>query len=568
MSLLRAAIRRDPGERACAALIKALEARPDAAVSGPELVLDLPLVDDYVARGMLLEARAELSGAGPDAAGPGFDRARALDELLSPVPEGAEPALIEAFRHLLTGGASLSLSLIEEHLQRGEALPPWAAHRRSVLRRLLLDRVLDSATSGAHAVTAASGQLAPGDAESDANALASIVTRLIQERDLRGAAARLQAHCASAPYDVAAVVAAAALERIVVVLDQRDPPPDRMDTRTAPMGAGKVADLNLRMGNLVEAERLYRRTLLDDPENAQLRTMLDDVQSVRRFLDSPAATAPTPHAGLTRAMIDAVVAEIAVRPTERLKTVDDAALDGSPEEFAQLYTDIGSEDDDSAGGATHVTGLPEEVQRALASAEPQRAVATSAEPTTSPVLSKKSAGPSGGFGIATGYAAAKATPPAGRSWADDDATGVVEPAVEAELLLRQGFADRALTTYTMLAQHNPSNEKFRRRRDEIAALVAAGRSPLPGDLTVRRDISELQRSARPTGMLAAVQVDPLTGQTTEVSAAPPGTLDAPGIPQGQFDDDAPTSLAIARNRPPAAKTAGDAVRVSRIIVVR
>jgi len=568
MSLLRAAVRRDPGERACAALIKALEARPDAAVSGPELVLDLPLVDDYVARGMLLEARAVLSGAGLDTAGPGSDRARALDELLSPVPGGAEAGLIEAFRHLLTGGASLSLSLIEEHLQRGNALPPWAAHRRSVLRRLLLDRVLDSATSGAHAVTAASGLPAPGDAASAANALASVVARLIQERDLRGAAARLKAHCAAAPYDVAAVVAAAALERIVVVLDQRDAPPDPMDTRTAPMGAGKVADLNLRMGNLVEAERLYRRTLLDDPENVQLRTMLDDVQLVKRFLDSPAATAPTPHAGLTRAMIDSVVAEIAVRPTEPLQIVDDAALDAPPQEFARLYTDIGGEDDDSAAGATHVTGVPEEVKRALASREPQRASPASAEPATSPVLSKKSAGPSGGFGIATGYAAAKATSLAGRSWADDDATGVVEPAVEAELLLRQGFADRALAMYTTLAQHNPRSEKFRRRRDEIAALIAAERSPLPGDLTVRRDLSELQRSARPTGMRAAVQIDALAAESTDVSGAPPGTLDAPGIPQGQFDDDAPTSLAVSRNRPPAAKTAGDAVRVSRIVVVR
>lgn len=587
MLLLRAATRRDPGERACAALLKALEARPDAAVSGPEVELDLSLAEAYVARGMFLEARAVLIGAGLDRVSPGADHARVLDELLAPLPADAEPELLQAFRHLMTGGASLSLSLVEEHVQRGQALPPWAARRRTVLRALLLDHVLESA---GQAATTPGSQAAPvlHGASGEPSALARETARLVAERDLRGAVAQLRAHCASAPDDVSAAIGAEALERLLHVLETRDGLPDVTDTRTLPMGPQKVAELHLRMGNLAESERLYRRVVLDQPENLELRAMLDDVQAVARFLASPSApVVPRAPAAQSRP-VDAAATEIGIRPTVPLAVVDyddgESTEEDGPEELARLYTDItGARAADPRDAATdELPTRPADVTRRVSPSDLAR-VPTGA-PSTAPVLSKKSAGPSGGFAATTGYAAAKGGASSAPSW-DDDETNTLEPAVEAELLLKQGFAIRALELYRILAEGKPVGDPLGRRVAEIEALILAERLPMPDDVTVQRDVSDLQRTARPTASRLSVPENVRAAAAAVSTAALPGTLYAHDLPQGQFDDDAPTSIAVGRGRalapapsapaPSAAAplagrptTVTDSVSVTRIVVVR
>lgn len=587
MLLLRAATRRDPGERACAALLRALEARPDAAVSGPEVELDLSLAEAYVARGMFLEARAVLIGAGLDRVSPGADHARVLDELLAPLPADAEPELLQAFRHLMTGGASLSLSLVEEHVQRGQALPPWAARRRTVLRALLLDHVLESA---AQAATEPGSQAAPvlHGASGEPSALARETARLVAERDLRGAVAQLRAHCASAPDDVSAAIGAEALERLLHVLETRDGLPDAIDTRTLPMGPQKVAELHLRMGNLAESERLYRRVVLDQPENLELRAMLDDVQAVARFLASPSApVAPRAPAAQSRP-VDAAATEIGIRPTVPLAVVDyddgDSTEEDGPEELARLYTDItGARAADPSDAATdELPTRPADVTRRVSPSDLPR-VPTGA-PSTAPVLSKKSAGPSGGFSATTGYAAAKGGASSAPSW-DDDETNTLAPALEAELLLKQGFAIRALELYRILAEGKPVGDPHCRRVAEIEALILAERLPMPDDVTVQRDVSDLQRTARPTASRLSVPENVRAAAAAVSTAALPGTLYAHDLPQGQFDDDAPTSIAVGRGRAvapaqsaPAQSAAAplgerlttvtDSVSVTRIVVVR
>ncbi len=592
MLLLRAATRRDPGERACAALLKALEARPDAAVSGPEVELDLSLAEDYVARGMFLEARAVLSGAGLDRVPPGADHARVLDELLAPLPDDAEPELLQAFRHLMTGGASLSLSLVEEHVQRGQALPPWAARRRTVLRALLLDHALESAASVAQAATAPGSQEAPEPQAPGAepSELAREIARLIAERDLRGAVAQLRAHCATSPDDISAAIGAEALERILRVLETRDGMPDVIDTRTLPMGPQKVAELHLRMGNVAEAERLYRRVVVNQPENLELRAMLDDVQAVTRFLTAPSA--PVAPRAASRPL-DVAAAEIGIRPTVPLAIVayDDgeSTEEDGPEELARLYTEIAgvrAADPNAAPSEERVTN-PADVTRRVSPSDIARVVtAVRAElppgvPSTAPVLSKKSAGPSGGFGATAGYASAKGASSATPSW-DDDETNTVTPAVEAELLLKQGFAIRALELYRMLADGNPADDALRRRVAEIEALIMAERLPMPDDVTVQRDISDLQRIARPTAARLSVpeNVRAAAASVAVSAGGVPGTLDASDLPQGQFDDDAPTSIAVGRARAlaPAPSAAAPleaaptgvtaSVSVTRIVVLR
>ena len=588
--LLRAATRRDPGERACAALLKALEARPDAAVSGPEVELDLSLAEDYVARGMFLEARAVLSGAGLDRVPPGADHARVLDELLAPLPADAEPELLQAFRHLMTGGASLSLSLVEEHMQRGLALPPWAARRRTLLRALLLDHALESAASVAQAATAPGSQAAPVPQApgGEPSELARELARLIAERDLRGAAARLWAHCASAPDDVSAAIGAEALERILHVLDRRDGIPEVVDTRTMPMGPQKVAELHLRMGNFAEAERLYRRVVVNQPENLELRAMLDDVQVVTHFLVSPSA--PVAPRAPNRATVSAA-AEIGIRPTVPLTIADydagESTEEDGPEELARLYTDVAgarAADPSFVPSDERVTSPAAVTRRASSSDISRGATASRVElppgaPSTAPVLSKKGAGPSSGFAATTGYSSAKDASSEIPSW-DDDETNTVTPAVEAELLLKQGFAIRALELYRMLAEGNPADDTFRRRIGEIEALIMAERLPMPDEVTVQRDVSDLRRLARPTALRLSVPENVRAAAAAVSAGALPGTLDASDLPRGEFDDDVQTSIAVGSRRGVAPVLGGAepledtptgvmaSVSVTRIVVLR
>ena len=559
--LLRAAVRRDAGERACAALLKALEARPDASVAGPEIALDIVLIDAYVARGMLLEARALLTGTGLDRGSEGGARARALDTLIAPIPVDASPALEEAARHLLDGGAALALSLLDEQHRRGGPLPPWAEERRRTLCQLLIDRAEHDDMSGAGpAARAVPG--GPADVRAD-------VGRLILAREVPHALERLRAHAMAAPRDVDAAVAATALERLWTTLQGREAQPaDYGGMRTVPMSPSHVGDLNVRMGNLGEAERIYRRIVMDDPTSAVARATLDDVQAVRRYLD-PAVGAPTPLAGIPRAAVDAAIAreaEIGTRATEpvhvpAIDTIETAALAASratpapptrPAFAAPGLSGPGASwsgaEELGAGGAedgyaamTHFPGMPEEPTRRVADADlaalraaarsPERGVAAPRERVDAgapPVaLSKK--GAAAAAPVAAGYGPSRpAAAWESDDWDDDAATGVIAPDVEAELLLKQGFAERALAGFRMLAAHEPGNERLARRVAEIEALIALERAPMPGEQTVRRDISALQHAARPTARLHVPEDVRAAAERVSPPRAPHGQL--PGVP--------------------------------------
>ena len=200
-------------------------------------------------------------------------------------------------------------------------------------------------------------------------------------------------------------------------------------------------------------------------------------------------------------------------------------------------------------------------------------------PSTAPVLSKKSAGPSGGFGATAGYASAKGASSATPSW-DDDETNTVTPAVEAELLLKQGFAIRALELYRMLAEGNPADDTFRRRIGEIEALIMAERLPMPDEVTVQRDVSDLRRLARPTALRLSVPENVRAAAAAVSAGALPGTLDASDLPRGEFDDDVQTSIAVGSRRGVAPVLGGAepledtptgvmaSVSVTRIVVLR
>jgi hypothetical protein len=560
--LLRAAVRRDATELACAALLKALEARPDAAVSGPEITIDLTLVDAYLARGMLLEARAVLTGVGLDRSGPGAERARAIDELVAPIPTDAPPVFLEAARHLLTGGAAVALSLLDEQHQRGTPLPGWAEARRRTLRRLLLDY---AAQRGDDAVPAPAGPASVTNV--DALDVRGLVGRLLASRDVAGALRRLRAHCATHPQDGEAAIAAAALDELWSSLHARDAQPvEQGGLRTVPMSPSHTGDLNARMGNFEEAERIYRRVVMDDPGNAAARAMLAQVQAVRRYV-AGVGEAPTPHAGSMRAQVEAAVAAAAdegTRPTEPLPIPNVDAIEASamqtptlapprPQRAAAPAAWAAAPELDDFAETTRYPEIEDEPTRRLPDAERTAAVAASrgpghagvrgaAEPA-SPGFVKKAASASG---FAAGnYASARHAGPDVEAWQDDETTGVVEPALEAELLLKQGFAQRALEAFRFLAVKEPGDVHVARRIAEIESMIALERAPMPGEQTVRRDVDHLRAAARPTGRLSVP--DDVRASVQEL---------------GRSASSRPHSVV-----PPAAVSTKD-VRVTRIVILR
>src|SRR5688500_11457746 len=134
--VLRIAVERDPKDRAAAALLRAVQARPDADVYGPDVPLDLPLAHAYLRAGCLIEARAVLRAAGMITAPPERPLLPLLEEILAPPPGGSgemaesAQALSRALR-MGEGAAALSM------MPRATSLPPWLAHRGRLLAELM-----------------------------------------------------------------------------------------------------------------------------------------------------------------------------------------------------------------------------------------------------------------------------------------------------------------------------------------------------------------------------------------------------------------------------------------------
>lgn len=143
LDLLRACVMRDPTARASAALLRAVEARPDASVSGPEIELDLVLVDALAGQGMILEARALLVGTKLAITSEGQDRAARYDTVLATVPAELDKRWHEVMEQVHLGAGRHALTLIENEEANGNAAPPWMISRRDSLREILSVTAVD-----------------------------------------------------------------------------------------------------------------------------------------------------------------------------------------------------------------------------------------------------------------------------------------------------------------------------------------------------------------------------------------------------------------------------------------
>ncbi len=87
----------------------------------------------------------------------------------------------------------------------------------------------------------------------------------------------------------------------------------------------------------------------------------------------------------------------------------------------------------------------------------------------------------------------------------EEPTDVLAAADEAELMIKLGHADQALSIYRILAVRHPSRAAYQRRIDEIEALIAERAGPLAEAVTARHDMSALMAQAVPTSPRIAVK---------------------------------------------------------------
>ncbi|MEZ4338771.1 MAG: hypothetical protein R3B82_19305 [Sandaracinaceae bacterium] len=273
VALLRAAVSRDGGQVSSKELLDRAVAGED--LGGPSTTVELGygLVDAWIRRGMLVEALALLSGTSLGSRDKGKEWANLLGELLAPVPVDAEDALRAMYRQLMTGGASVALTLLEERDRKEPAMAAWAKRRLELLRWMLLDNaeVLDAEAGDA---------LAPSE-------LAGSVGVLVR-RGLGAGHAALREFVAQHPTSRDALRALEAVDVLVANLEE-EAARFGGGNKTMPMVGHTAAMMQLRMGNLREALGLYDR-MIRDRDDDRARVLAAEVEVLLRVLDGqPAA---------------------------------------------------------------------------------------------------------------------------------------------------------------------------------------------------------------------------------------------------------------------------------------
>ncbi len=584
IALLQATIARDPGERACAALLRAVEARPDASVYVPDLAIDLKLVREYARRGMLREAIAILRGTELGERD-GLDELKRLEELFAIVPRDDE-----ASGRLDRGDATGALAILRQRTVGA----PWLARAVAILQA--------TATDGG--AMGAGSQAAQSEFEAK-------VGVLIDQRDLRAAAAAARELSVASPSDMPLRVATAALERLVSAIDAIEVDPEADFRSTQPMSGYPLAALQLRMGNLERGERVLRQVLEQDPNHRAARERLSDLETLR--------AARAAACGVALPEKDDGAFESARAAFEEDDTIGESVSDVPPPSTGQPFTNTAPERPSmrrtiedpprgidplaktndvrsSADPLASTNEIPRDVDPLSRTAEARRADGISEDsianaPTgiappglgqgtakegSSPGTSVKEGSspgrtsPKGESGLHKGLLSnpellAKKAAPSGdyapsakkvNSFDIEPRTEELRQDVEAELLLKQGYAQRALELYQRLADRHPNVRSYAIRAAEIDDLIRRDRVPVPAEITVRRHIPEVSVAGRD---LEAQTIDRRYERDSE----------PPTLARGAQVE--PDSSSIRSREAPSAERetpSSDGVRVSQIIVVR
>ena len=266
IAFLESALARGGDDRPrCEALLSAIRARPNDRVGGPPIKLDASLVEALAERGRLGEARqvARAVLAKKEGAAPLLEALERVHDDDSALPEPWRGR----WRELLAKGSLSVLGAIERELGSG---PPWLVERVGIVARLL--RGFSTQPSGPEIGFAPIGE-----------GLRASIRRALEARDLLAALSAVR----SAPGEPGAIELAAALARLVAATEKLLEEQGPQGNSTMPMEGHGVALFQLRMGNLAEAERAFRRIVLEQASDHVARERLADIIQLRRAVEPP-----------------------------------------------------------------------------------------------------------------------------------------------------------------------------------------------------------------------------------------------------------------------------------------
>ena len=261
ISLLRGAVCRDPSQVFCEELLGKLQTGQETNITETSVHLDLELVDKWIRRGMLVEALALLGGTALGSEEKGREWADLLGELMAPVPVDAEDALVEMHGQLMSGGASVALTLLEERERSQPALPAWANRRLAVLRWMLLDNASAAETR---------------EVAVPASELAGVLSISLSRRGLPAALEAVRAFVRGHPDHADGARALIALEALNDDIT-RQVHLTQASNNTMPMVGHMAAVMQVRMGNLENARRVYSK-LIEDDDDERAQVLLAEVE--------------------------------------------------------------------------------------------------------------------------------------------------------------------------------------------------------------------------------------------------------------------------------------------------
>jgi tetratricopeptide (TPR) repeat protein len=272
IDLLEAAVTRGGEDRPrCDALLAAVRSRPHDRVSGPPIALDAALVETLAAHGRLVEAWAVARGASVGNTVAGVEITEALATVMEPL-DIPEPWRGRWITVVATGNAG-GIAAIERAVLAGEDVPSSLMERLRIALRLL---------RGYRSARADEDLAVPLPVE---------VRRAVRERldahDLMGALSAIRAAVEIAPHAAPVAMALARLIAATERLLSDDAPKVGTASSTQPLEGPGLALLQVRMGNFDDAERGFRRIVLERAADHVSRDRLADLLVVRRALEDP-----------------------------------------------------------------------------------------------------------------------------------------------------------------------------------------------------------------------------------------------------------------------------------------
>lgn len=260
-----------PDAQRCGQLLAHLDAHPEAPHVVPNMVVSAELAAAIASEGYFREAALVARTLDPSVRA--IELLAALELILAPLPSDT-PARVAATFAEARERADRALALQLAH----DAAASEEVRRRAML---IVDfRRSQSASAGAEVT-----------AHGVAASVSETVRSLMEHRDWARGERELRAQ----QDQLGAGDALTSLLRLRETMQRLFEEETGQGPSTVPLQGPAVAVFQLRMGNLVDAERTLRRTLRDNPADARSQALLHDIEALRTVANRTSAPPSAPE---------------------------------------------------------------------------------------------------------------------------------------------------------------------------------------------------------------------------------------------------------------------------------